>query len=54
MNASHAASSCANDEYSGRRFVARGTRSALATLTDDSEPPLVAGSAGWQVNTVMP
>ena len=31
-----------------------GTRSALASFTEASTPPLDAGSAGWQVNTVTP
>ena len=52
MNASHAASISANESYSARRLVSLGTMSALASFTEDSAPPLDAGSAGWQVSTV--
>ena len=37
-----------------RRLVSVGTRSALLIFTDASTPPLEAGSAGSQVNTVTP
>ena len=40
--------------YSPSRFVSFGTRSALASFTVDSDPPLDAGSAGSQVCTVTP
>lgn len=33
-------------------FVSVGTRSAFAAFTLASAPPLEAGSAGWQVNTL--
>ena len=36
------------------RLVSVGTRSALASFTVDSVPPLDAGSAGSQVGTVTP
>ena len=52
QNTSHAASSSANEAYSSRRLVSLGTRSALASFTVDSDPPLLAGSAGSQVCTV--
>ena len=51
QNASHAASSSAKLPYSSRRLVSLGTRSALLIFTDDSVPPLDAGSAGTQVCT---
>ncbi len=54
QNCSHAASSCANEPYCGNRLVSFGTRSALAIFTDDSDPPLLAGSAGTQVWIVTP
>lgn len=47
------ASSAANEAYSSRRFVSLGTRSALAIFTDNSTPPIDAGSAGWHVSTSM-
>lgn len=46
MNAWQAASSSANVAYSGSKFVSFGTMSAVASFTDDSTPPLDAGSAG--------
>ena len=49
QNTSHAASRSANEAYSPSRFASFGTRSALASFTVDSEPPLLAGSAGSQV-----
>ena len=52
QNSAHAASSSANEAYSSRRLVSLGTRSALASFTVDSDPPLLAGSAGSQVCTV--
>ena len=44
QNTAQAASSAAKLPYSPSRFAAVGTRSALASLTVDSEPPLDAGS----------
>ncbi len=54
QNCSQAASRSAKQVYSSRRFVSFGTRSALAIFTDDSDPPLDAGSAGTQVWMVTP
>ena len=54
QNASHAASSSANEPYCCSRLVSLGTRSALAIFTLDSDPPLDAGSAGTQVWMVTP
>ena len=54
MNAIQAASTSAKVAYCGSRFVLVGTMSALASLTAFSTPPFDAGSAGWQVSTVMP
>ncbi len=51
QNSSHAASSSAKLAYSSSRLVSLGTRSALLIFTDDSVPPLDAGSAGTQVCT---
>jgi hypothetical protein len=51
QNSTHAASSSANEPYASRRLVSLGTRSALLIFTDDSVPPLDAGSAGTQVCT---
>jgi hypothetical protein len=44
-NARQAASISANEPYSLRRFVARGSRSALAIRAVASDPPLLSGSA---------
>ena len=54
MNSWQASSVGANESYSGRRSVSLGTMPALARLTEDSNLPLAAGSAGWHVNTVTP
>ncbi len=54
MNPAQAASSSANEAYWSRRLVSFGTRSALASFTAFSTPPLAAGSAGWQVSTSTP
>ena len=40
--------------YAGSRFASVGTRSALATLTVCSTPPLDCGSNGSHVWTVQP
>ena len=52
QNSTQAASSSAKLAYWPRRLVSFGTRSALLIFTDDSVPPLDAGSAGTQVWTV--
>jgi hypothetical protein len=44
QNTSQAASSAAKLPYSPSRFASVGTRSALASFTVDSDPPLDAGS----------
>lgn len=44
-----AAFSSANEANCSSRLVCVGTRSALASFTVDSVPPLLAGSAGAQV-----
>ncbi len=49
QNTLHASSRSANEAYSSRRLVSLGTRSALATFTDDSLPPFDAGSTGTHV-----
>lgn len=49
QNEAQAASSAANDSYSSSRFAPVGTRSALASFTVLSLPPLLAGSAGRHV-----
>lgn len=52
MNASHAARSSSKEAYSSSRFASVGTRSAFATRTVASVPPLDAGSAGRHVLTL--
>ena len=52
QNEAQAASNAANEEYSPSRFACVGTRSALASFTVDSLPPLLAGSAGTHVLTL--
>lgn len=54
MNASQASNNSAHDEYSSRRFVSVGTRSALAIRTVASDPPFDSGSAGTHVATDTP
>jgi len=54
LTAAQAASSSAKLPWAGSRFASVGTGSALASLTVDSEPPLLAGSYGTHVATASP
>ena len=54
VNTAQAASNSAKLPYSPRRFASVGTRSAFATRTVASDPPLEAGSAGMHVAMLRP
>ncbi len=54
QNATQAAARSAKLAYAPSRFASVGTRSALATLTVLSLPPLLSGSKGTQALTSIP